>query len=85
VGVAQLVEAAPSADLQPQRGVSIRERIAQTEIDLRLFGMLVALIVILIIVVFIIPNPTGAGTFIGNTVDSIVTFFRSIGASLNTV
>jgi len=45
----------------------------------------VALIVILIIVVFILPNPTGTGTFIGNAVDSIVTFFRSIGNSVNSV
>ena len=46
---------------------------------------LVALIVILIIVIFILPNPQGTGTFLGNTVDSLVTFFRSIGNSVNSV
>lgn len=45
----------------------------------------VALIVILIIVVFILPNPTGTGTFLGNAVDSLVTFFRAIGNSVNSV
>jgi hypothetical protein len=45
----------------------------------------VALIVILIIIVFILPNPTGTGTFLGNAVDSIVTFFRAIGNSVNSV
>ncbi len=46
---------------------------------------LVALIVILIIVIFILPNPQGTGTFLGNAVDSLVTFFRSIGNSVNSV
>jgi hypothetical protein len=46
---------------------------------------LVALIIILVIIIFIIPNPAGAGTFLGNTVDAIVTFFRSIGTAVNTV
>jgi D-xylose transport system permease protein len=35
--------------MQPQQGLSLRERIAQTEIDLRLFGMLVALAIILLV------------------------------------
>ena len=43
----------------------------------------VALIVILIIVVFILPNPAGSGTFLGTAVNSIwSTFFRSIGNSV---
>ncbi len=46
---------------------------------------LVALIIILIIVIFILPNPQGTGTFLGNAVDSIVVFFRSIGNSVNSV
>ena len=46
---------------------------------------LVALIVILIIVIFVLPNPQGTGSFLGNAVDSLVTFFRSIGDSVNTV
>jgi len=43
---------------------------------------LVALIIILIIVVFILPNPTGTGSFLGGAVSSIVTFFRAIGSSV---
>jgi hypothetical protein len=45
----------------------------------------VALIIILIIVVFILPNPTGTGSFLGNAVNAIVVFFRSIGNSVNAV
>ena len=45
----------------------------------------VALIVILIILVFILPNPGPTGTYIGNAIDSIVVFFRSIGSNVNTV
>ena len=44
-----------------------------------------ALIIILIIFVFILPNPAAVGTYIGNAIDSIVIFFRSIGTSVNTV
>src|SRR3954470_5384166 len=43
----------------------------------------VALIIILILVVFILPNPAGAGTFLGTAVNDVVTFFRSIGNSVN--
>ncbi len=43
----------------------------------------VALIIILILVVFILPNPAGAGTFLGTAVNDFVTFFRSIGNSVN--
>ena len=43
----------------------------------------VALIIILIIVVFILPNPAGTGTFLGDAVNSLVTFFRSIGNSVS--
>jgi hypothetical protein len=45
----------------------------------------VALIVILIIIVFILPNPDGTGTYIGNAIDALVVFFRSIGQSVNAV
>jgi len=44
----------------------------------------VALIVILIIIVFIIPNPAGTGAYIGNAIDSLVVFFQNIGASATT-
>ena len=53
-----------------------------------LFSMprwLVALIIILIIVVFILPNPAGTGTFLGNAVDSMVVFFRSISNAVTAV
>ena len=46
---------------------------------------LVALIIILIIVIFILPNPAGTGTFLGNAVNAIVVFFRSIGSSVTAV
>lgn len=43
----------------------------------------VALIVILVIIVFILPNPAGTGTFLGTAVNDLVTFFQSIGNSVN--
>jgi hypothetical protein len=43
----------------------------------------VALIIILIIVVFILPNPGGTGSFLGGAVNSLVTFFRAIGNSVS--
>ena len=46
---------------------------------------LVALIVILIIIIFILPNPAGTGTFLGNAIDSLVVFFRSIGTAVTAV
>jgi hypothetical protein len=46
---------------------------------------LVALIIILIIVVFILPNPAGTGTFLGNAVDSMVVFFRSMSNAVTAV
>ena len=45
----------------------------------------VALIWILILLVFIIPNPAAVGTYIGNAIDAIVIFFRSIGTAVNAV
>lgn len=45
----------------------------------------VALIVILVIIVFIMPNPSGSGAFVGNAIDSIITFFRSIGGQVDAV
>ena len=44
----------------------------------------VALIVILIIIVFIIPNPAGTGAYIGNAIDALVVFFRNIGTNATT-
>jgi hypothetical protein len=45
----------------------------------------VALIVILVILVFILPNPSGSGAFVGNAIDAIITFFRSIGGQVDAV
>jgi hypothetical protein len=42
-----------------------------------------ALIIILVIVVFVLPQPAVAGANVGNTVDSLIIFFRNIGTSLN--
>ena len=42
----------------------------------------VALIIILVIIVFILPNPAGTGAYLGNAIDSLVVFFRSIGDSV---
>ena len=44
---------------------------------------LVALIIILVIIIFILPNPAGSGSFLGNAVNDLVTFFRSIGNSVS--
>ncbi|HYH31964.1 MAG TPA: hypothetical protein VD903_16430 [Pseudonocardia sp.] len=46
---------------------------------------MVALLVILVILVFILPNPSGSGAFVGNAIDSIITFFRSIGGQVDAV
>lgn len=43
------------------------------------------MIVILIIIVFILPNPAGTGTYLGNAIDALVVFFRSIGQNVNAV
>jgi hypothetical protein len=43
-----------------------------------------AFIIILLLVVFIIPDPVGAGTTVGNVIDSLVIFFRSISTAVTT-
>ncbi len=43
---------------------------------------LTALIIILIIAVFIVPDPSGTGTLVGNFIESVITFFRSVGVSI---
>jgi len=40
------------------------------------------LLIIIFILVFIIPNPVETGAWVGNFIESIVVFFRSIGASV---
>jgi hypothetical protein len=40
------------------------------------------LLLLILIFVFIIPNPTQTGAFIGNAIDSMIVFFRSMAASV---
>jgi hypothetical protein len=42
------------------------------------------LIILLIIIVFILPDPSGAGATVGNAIDSVITFFRSFGRAATT-
>jgi hypothetical protein len=42
------------------------------------------LIIILVILVWIVPNPAGAGASVGNAIDSMITFFRSLGQAATT-
>jgi len=41
------------------------------------------LLILILIFVFIIPNPAQTGAFIGNAINSMVVFFRSIAASVD--
>ena len=43
---------------------------------------LATLLIIAFILVFILPNPVQAGAFVGDVIDSVVVFFRSLGASV---
>jgi hypothetical protein len=40
------------------------------------------LLFIIFILVFIVPNPVEAGVFFGDLINSIVVFFRSMGAAV---
>lgn len=40
------------------------------------------LLIIILILVFIIPNPVETGAWVGNFIESIIVFFQSIGASV---
>ena len=40
------------------------------------------LLLLILIFGFIIPNPTQTGAFIGNAIDSMIVFFRSIASSV---
>ena len=44
-----------------------------------------ALIIILIILVFIGPNPVGAGEFLGDVFDSLIAFFKAIASSVTSL
>jgi hypothetical protein len=41
------------------------------------------LLILILIFVFIIPNPAQTGAFIGNAINSMIVFFRSIAASVD--
>jgi hypothetical protein len=41
-----------------------------------------ALIIILIILVFIVPDPEGAGEFLGEAIDALIAFFKAIADSV---
>ena len=41
-----------------------------------------ALIIILIILVFIVPDPVGAGEFLGEAIDALIAFFKAIADSV---
>jgi hypothetical protein len=42
------------------------------------------LILILILVVWIIPSPASAGAAVGDAIDALITFFRSVGTAAST-
>jgi hypothetical protein len=42
------------------------------------------LIIILVIVIWIVPDPAGAGAAVGNAIDSMIIFFRSLGQAATT-
>jgi hypothetical protein len=47
-------------------------------------GCLWTLIIIFAIVVFIVPDPAGAGAALGNAIDSIIIFFQSMVTAATT-
>ena len=42
------------------------------------------LIIILVLVIWIIPSPASAGEAVGNAIDALITFFRSVGNAAST-
>ncbi len=42
-----------------------------------------ALIIIVVILLFIVPNPTGAGAYIGGAFNAVATFFKSIAGQIS--
>jgi hypothetical protein len=42
------------------------------------------LILILILVTWIIPSPASAGAAVGDAIDALITFFRSVGTAAST-
>ena len=42
------------------------------------------LIILILIAAFVIPDPAAAGAAIGNAIDALIVFFRSIGTAVTT-
>jgi hypothetical protein len=42
------------------------------------------LIVLVLLSAFVLPDPAAAGATVGNAIDALITFFRSIAAALST-
>jgi hypothetical protein len=42
------------------------------------------LIIILVLIVWIIPSPASAGAAVGDAIDALITFFRSVGTAAST-
>ena len=42
------------------------------------------LTVLILLAVFVLPDPAAAGTAVGNAIDGLVTFFRSFGTAATT-
>jgi len=42
------------------------------------------LIVLILLFAFVIPDPAAAGAWVGDAIDAIIIFFRSIGAAVTT-
>jgi len=42
------------------------------------------LIVLILLVAFVLPDPAAAGAAVGNAIDAIIVFFRSLGTAVAT-
>jgi hypothetical protein len=42
------------------------------------------LIVLVVLSAFVLPDPAAAGATVGNAIDAIITFFRSIAVTIST-
>ena len=41
-------------------------------------------IVLIVLFAFVIPDPAGAGAAVGNAIDAVIVFFRSLGTAATT-
>jgi hypothetical protein len=73
-----------ASSLQQQRHVVWRSR-GMIVTLLAMPRWLWALIIILIILVFIVPNPVETGEFLGNAFDALIAFFKAIADSVNSL